>query len=73
MSVNHVRYMPEEQLIHEALEALTAVLGPLETTRFLTLPREKRVDAIEQHRQWQETLDRDTFYDQVFGTTAQTG
>ena len=73
MNVNHVRYMPEEQLIHEALEALTAVLGPIETMRFLTLPREKRVDAVAYHRQWQESLDRDTFYDQVFGAAAQTG
>ncbi len=73
MNVNHVRYMPEEQLIDQALKALTAVLGPIETMRFLTLPREKRIDSVEQHRQWQESLDRNIFYDQVFNTAAQTG
>ena len=72
MSTKYVRYMPEEQLIDQALKALTAVLGPIETMRFLTLPREKRVDSVESHRQWQESLDRDTFYAQVFGTVAQT-
>jgi hypothetical protein len=49
----------------------TAVLGPIETMRFLTLPREKQVDAVEYHRQWQSSLERDTFFDQVFGEAVQ--
>lgn len=73
MSTKNVRYMPEEQLIDQALKALTAVLGPIETMRFLALPREKQIDSVKRHRQWQESLDRDTFYDQVFGGTAQSG
>ena len=32
----------------------------------------KPVNAVNQHRQWQETLNRDLFYDHVFGATAQT-
>jgi len=73
MSTKYVRYMSEEQLIDQALKALTAVLGPIETMRFLALPREKRIDSVERHRQWQESLDRSAFYDQVFGEASQTG
>lgn len=72
MSVYPVQYMPEDQLIHKALKTLMNVLGPTETMRFLTLPREKRIDAVERHHQWQESLNRDEFYDQIFGATAQT-
>lgn len=71
MSVYPVQYMPEEQLIHKALKTLMNALGPTETMRFLALPREKHIDAVERHRQWQETLNRDLFYDQIFETTAQ--
>ena len=35
----------------------------------LTLPRQRRLDAVQRHRQWQATLDKDQFFDQVFGAT----
>ncbi len=60
-------YMKEEDIIRRALDALMAVLGPVETVRFLTLPRERRLDAVRRHRQWQASLNRDQFFDQVFG------
>ena len=68
MSVNHVRYLPEEQLVHQALEALMAALGPVETTRFLALTREDRLESVARHRQWQASLDSNTFLEQVFGS-----
>jgi hypothetical protein len=34
---------------------------------FLTLPRQRRLDAVQRHRQWQAGLDKDRFFDQVFG------
>lgn len=67
MSVNNVRYLPEEQLIHQALQALMTALGPVETTRFLTLTREERLESVARHQQWQASLDRNAFYDEVFG------
>jgi hypothetical protein len=42
-------------------------LGPVEMTRFLTLSRQRRLDAVQRHRQWQASLDKDRFFDQVFG------
>lgn len=69
MSVDNVRYLPEEQLVHQALEALMAALGPVETTRFLALTRDDRPESVIRHRQWQALLDPNTFFDQVFGNS----
>ena len=59
-------YLREEEMIHRAIQALLRDLGPVETTRFLTLPQRRRMDSVARHRLWQEDLDRDTFFDQVF-------
>jgi hypothetical protein len=53
-------------MIRRALEALMAVLGPVETVRFLTLPR-RRLESVRRHRQWQASLDQEQFFGQVFG------
>lgn len=64
-------YLPEDEMVRRALDALMAALGPVETTRFLTLARQKRVDSVKRHRQWQDTVDKDQFFDQVFGSPEQ--
>ena len=61
-------YLQEEEMVRRAIEALLRDLGPIETARFLTLPHRQRIDSVSRHRQWQESLDRDHFFDQVFGT-----
>ena len=61
-------YLPEETMVRRGIEALMEALGPVETTRFLNLTRDQRMDAVAQHRQWQAELDPDTFLDQVFPT-----
>jgi hypothetical protein len=66
MSVDTVRFLSEKQLIQKALEALLENLGPVETTRFLSLVREERVESVLRHQRWQETLDQDDFFKQVF-------
>lgn len=58
--------LPEEQLIRQAMTALIDQLGISETTRFLALQQPGRIDAVERHRQWQETLNKDDFFTQVF-------
>jgi hypothetical protein len=60
-------YLPEEKMIRRALEALMAALGPVETVRFLTLPRQRRLESVRRHRQWQANLDQEQFFDQVLG------
>ena len=59
-------YLKEDEMIRRAVEALLRDLGPVEATRFLTLPQRRKVDSVTRHRLWQEGLDRDRFYDQVF-------
>lgn len=65
-----VQYLPEEELIESGLEALMEALGPIEAIRFLTLPQPKRLESVKRHQLWQEKLDPETFFDQVFGTTS---
>jgi len=62
------RYLTEDELIERGLSALTKALGPIETMRFLTLPRARRTESVKRHRRWQTTLDRKQFFDQVFGS-----
>jgi len=66
------RYLPEDELIERGLAALIKALGPIETMRFLTLPRARRLESVARHRRWQATLDRKRFFDEVF-SPKQTG
>jgi hypothetical protein len=61
------RYLPEEELVRRGVEALVKALGPMETTRFLTLTPQRRIDVVQRHRQWQDTLVKEQFFDDVFG------
>ena len=45
-------YLPEDQVIRRALRALMKSLGPVETARFLNLPRQRRIESVRRHRQW---------------------
>lgn len=63
-----VRYLTEEELVEQGLKALMDALGPVEAMRFLTLPRPRRLESVQRHRQWQATLDQQKFFDQVFQT-----
>ena len=58
--------MKEETLIDEAIGVLMKKFGPVETSRFLAMPRPKRTESVRRHRRWQERLDKDTFFDGVF-------
>jgi len=60
-------YLPEETMIKRGLAALMEALGPVETARFLNLPRGRYGDYVEWHRQWQASLDPQRFFDEVFG------
>lgn len=46
------KYLPEVTLIRKGIEALMHALGPVETARFLSLPRYGYADTAEWHRQW---------------------
>ncbi|OGW17091.1 MAG: hypothetical protein A3G93_13855 [Nitrospinae bacterium RIFCSPLOWO2_12_FULL_45_22] len=60
-------FTDEEQLITKAVDVLVKELGPVEASRFLALPRKKRVESVKRHRQWQAQLQQEEFFDRVFG------
>lgn len=66
MTVEQHTYLQEDEMIRRAVEVLLRALGPVEATRFLTLPRAQRVDSVQRHRDWQESLNQDKFFEEVF-------
>lgn len=66
-------YLPDDELIQKALTALMQTLGPVETMRFLNLPRRQRLESVKRHRQWQKMLEQTPFFDEVFGSPQQPG
>ncbi len=63
-------FLPEDAMVKRAIEALVLALGPVETARFLALPRRTILDSVEWHRQWQETLNAEAFFAEVFSDNA---
>ncbi len=61
------QYINEDELIKKAIDILIDNLGPVETSRFLTLPLKKRTESVKRHRLWQSRLDKDSFFKEVFG------
>ncbi len=59
--------MDEDILIKKSIEFLMKEIGPVETFRFITLPRKKRLESVHRHRKWQKGLDKDKFFNEIFG------
>ncbi len=64
--------MAEEAVIKKAMEVLIKELGPVEAIRFINMPKKKRVESVRRHREWQKLLDKDRFFDEVFGRKSRT-
>jgi len=62
-----VKYMDENTLIKKSIEVLMEKLGPVETIRFVNLSRKKRMESVRRHREWQKMLDKDKFFNEIFG------
>jgi len=60
------KYMDEEDVIRKGMEVLLKELGPIETIRFINMPKKKRIDSIKRHREWQKQLDKEKFFKEVF-------
>ena len=60
------KYLNEEVVIKKGMQALVSALGSMEAVRFMTLPREKRIESVRRHREWQDTLNKDAFFNDVF-------
>ena len=59
--------MNEELLIEKAVQVLVREFGPVEASRFLSLPHYKHEDSLKRHHDWQNSLDKETFFNEVFG------
>jgi len=58
--------MEEEMVIKKAMQVLIKELGPVEAIRFVTIPKNKRIESVKWHREWQKLLSKDIFFDAVF-------
>jgi len=65
--MNVAKYMDEDELIRKSIEVLMEKIGPVEAIRFINIPRKKRIESVRRHRQWQKKLDKNKFFDEVFG------
>ena len=61
------KYMNEDTLIRKSIEVLMEKIGPVEAIRFINIPRKKRIESVRRHRQWQKMLDKNKFFDEIFG------
>jgi len=59
--------MDEEILIKKATGVLIKELGPVEAIRFINMPKKKRLESVKRHREWQKLLNKDQFFNEVFG------
>lgn len=59
-------FIDEEKLLKRAVQALLEKLGPTETFRFLSLPRKQRMESVKRHHRWQQQLEQEDFFDEVF-------
>jgi hypothetical protein len=58
--------MNEEQLIKKAVQVLVREFGSVDASRFLSIPQNKREDSLEQHQTWQNSLNKEAFFDDIF-------
>jgi len=61
-----IKYMDEDIMIKKAIKVLIGELGPVEASRFINMPRKKRIDSVKRHREWQKSLEKDKIFKEVF-------
>ena len=61
----------DNDLMKKGIEILFRELGNVDAIRSLSILREKRVESVKRHRAWQQTLNKDTFFDEIFGVPNQ--
>jgi len=66
--MTHTKEIPDKELIAKGTEILFKELGYVDTIRYLSMPRAQREESVKRHRKWQESLDKNIFFDSVFNT-----
>jgi hypothetical protein len=64
--MNGKKILNEEKLIKMAINLLNAKFGPVETSRFLSITFNKRIESVKRHRIWQSKLDKEKFIKEIF-------
>lgn len=64
--MKNLKYLNEEDMLKKGIDVLMKELGPVETARFLNLPRDKRIESVKRHRDWQKSLEKDDFLNEIF-------
>lgn len=59
-------YINEEELLKRAIKILTEKLGPLETSRFLSIANRKRMESVKRHQKWQSKLTKEKLFKEIF-------
>ncbi len=57
----------ESDLVRKGMDILVKELGPVESAHFICLFKGKRTDSVKRHRAWQKSVDKEKFFDEVFG------
>lgn len=65
--VKQGQYIKKEKLLMQGVDILMEKLGPIETSRFLSFPPQKRIESVKRHHKWQSELDKNKFLDDLFG------
>jgi hypothetical protein len=61
-----MKILNEEAIVKRAIDVLMKELGPIETVRFITVSKKKRIESVKRHREWQKYLDKDHFFQEAF-------
>lgn len=64
--MKETKYQGEEEILKKGITVLLKELGPVETARFLNIPRKKRIESVKRHRVWQATLSKEEFLNEIF-------
>ena len=64
--MKRTKTVPDNVLLKKGIEILFRGLGQVDAIRFLTIPREKRVESVKRHRNWQQGLEKDAFFNEIF-------
>ena len=60
------QFLDNEELFQKGIHILMQKLGPVETSRFLSLSTRKRMESVKRHRAWQKGLDKNKFFKDLF-------
>ncbi len=61
-----LRYLNEKDILKKGIDVLMKELGPVETARFINIPRTKRVESVKRHQEWQKSLEKEDLFKEIF-------